>query len=387
MINLFVLLQFIKFGFLCFGGGYTLIPFFFEQFVEVEHLLTAQEFGNLSSISQITPGAVSINSATYIGYLKNGLLGGIVASIGLVLPGIFLVTLAIYFLNKYKDNFFLNNMLYAARLAVTAIVMYAVLIFMGMSVLSSPIPWRLLLELNIPNSFYIHIPSLIICLICVFLLFKTKISIVFLIFVSAMMGVMFSFYSPANQILETPVFEQTIDNSDFYSDECENGEYGGWAGACACYPQEPYSGKYCAEKSTSVCSQTKDCLTGDYCNISGRKKGLCFKAMHYGKISVGTEAFIVSRSLLGFEDVARFCEAFGGIPLQRHQFNCSGAGVGCIDTKYLNPFQETIGTRAFIWLEKTNEPNRAYYLDLNDGIIYNTSVDSTDTAQGGCLLK
>ena len=141
MNSFLLMITFAKFGLLCFGGGYMIIPMLLHTFVEKTGILTLEIFGNLISLSQITPGPVSINAATYVGYLSNGILGGILASIGLVLPGIFLAFLAVRFLQKYKGTFLIDGLLTAMRFSALAMVLYACLIFMQMSVFSKPVPW------------------------------------------------------------------------------------------------------------------------------------------------------------------------------------------------------------------------------------------------------
>ena len=104
-----LMVTFAKFGLLCFGGGYMIIPMLLHTFVEEKAILTLSSYGNLISLSQITPGPVSINAATYVGYLSNGVLGGIFASIGLILPGLFLAYFMVRFLQKFKGTFFVNG--------------------------------------------------------------------------------------------------------------------------------------------------------------------------------------------------------------------------------------------------------------------------------------
>ena len=97
-----LMITFAKFGLLCFGGGYMIIPMLLHTFVEDKKMFSLEVYGNLISLSQITPGPVSINSATYIGYITNGISGGIFASVGLVLPGLFLAYGAVRFLQKVQ---------------------------------------------------------------------------------------------------------------------------------------------------------------------------------------------------------------------------------------------------------------------------------------------
>ena len=85
MTPVMLYLHFALYGFLCFGGGYMLIPFITADLVNGGYLSQA-EFANLSSIAQITPGPIGLNTATYVGYLQSGFPGSLLASLGLVTP-------------------------------------------------------------------------------------------------------------------------------------------------------------------------------------------------------------------------------------------------------------------------------------------------------------
>ena len=91
-----IFLVFFKFGLLCFGGGYMLIPLLSAELVGTgpSHPLTPEAFANLVSIAQVTPGPVGINTATYVGYTQRGVLGACLGTVGMVMPALFLVILA-----------------------------------------------------------------------------------------------------------------------------------------------------------------------------------------------------------------------------------------------------------------------------------------------------
>ena len=80
--------QFCKFSVLCFGGGYMLIPLLTAEFVDREGVLTMDQFGNLLSVAQVTPGPVGLNTATYVGFVNGGFFGSLAASLGLIAPTI-----------------------------------------------------------------------------------------------------------------------------------------------------------------------------------------------------------------------------------------------------------------------------------------------------------
>lgn len=193
---LFLMFTFSKFGLLCFGGGYMIIPMLLHTFVDELHLLSLEEYGNLISLSQITPGPVSINSATYVGYLSDGILGGIFASIGLVLPGLFLAYFAVRFLQKGQGTFWVDGLLTAMRMAALAMVLYACLIFMQLSVFSKEVPWKELFHFITfqqydLSGFYINWLETAVCVLSFLIVKYTKMPITLLLFLVALAGALY----------------------------------------------------------------------------------------------------------------------------------------------------------------------------------------------------
>ena len=132
MIYLF--LKFAKFGVLCFGGGYMIIPLLFDEYVSKLNFFTLEEFGNLLSISQITPGAVSVNTATYVGFLQQGLLGALCATLGLIFPTFIIALCVLLLMKKYKDSLFLKGLITGGKFAAVVMLGFAMLLFLRMSV-------------------------------------------------------------------------------------------------------------------------------------------------------------------------------------------------------------------------------------------------------------
>lgn len=137
MIILSLFLTFCSFGLLCFGGGYMLIPLLTAKFVGEGHLLTAERFGNLVSISQLTPGPVGINTATFVGCLQGGAWGAAAATLGLVFPTLILAGLAMSLIRKYREHRIMKSILFGARIGAVSLVIYAVLIFIELSLLKN----------------------------------------------------------------------------------------------------------------------------------------------------------------------------------------------------------------------------------------------------------
>ncbi len=193
MISIWLFFTFAKFSLMLFGGGYMIVPFLMQTFVEEKHLLSLDEFGNLIAIAQMTPGAVSMNAATYIGFLENHMLGSMAASLGLVFPTLFLAMIAIALLNKWKNTQIFTGVLRGTRLAALGMIIYACLIFMDISVFTEPVPWRSIwyfittLEWHYDKFAILPFEMTIAIIGCVLTL-KTKISIVPLLICAGCLG-------------------------------------------------------------------------------------------------------------------------------------------------------------------------------------------------------
>ena len=123
MISLFGLYWvFFKFGLLCFGGGYMLVPLLTAELVGPGKPLAPEEFANLLSIAQATPGPIGINMATYVGYNTAGMTGGIIATLGIVVPAVVIVIFVSKSLEKFSSNKQVDYMFYGLRPAVTGLI-------------------------------------------------------------------------------------------------------------------------------------------------------------------------------------------------------------------------------------------------------------------------
>ena len=105
MIYLKLFLSYLKIGFFGFGGGYAMISLIYNEVVVQNRWLTAEELADVAAISQMTPGPIAINCATYVGYTVTGnALGSLLATIAVCLPSLTLMLLATKFYFKLRDN-------------------------------------------------------------------------------------------------------------------------------------------------------------------------------------------------------------------------------------------------------------------------------------------
>ena len=132
MIYLQLFLSFIQVGLFSVGGGYAAIPLIQNQVVESHSWLTMSEFTDLVTIAEMTPGPITINSATFVGIRIAGIPGALVATIGCILPSCILVTLIARLYLKYRKLDLLQGVLASLRPAVVALIAGA-----GVSILTT----------------------------------------------------------------------------------------------------------------------------------------------------------------------------------------------------------------------------------------------------------
>lgn len=137
MIFLRLFLTFLKIGIFSFGGGLATIALIQHDVVEEQGWLTSQEFTDIVATSQITPGPVGINTATYTGYTAivnagysewMGILGAFIASFSVILIPVILMFIVSKFLLKHKDNRTITTTMSVLRLAVVGLVAAAALL-------------------------------------------------------------------------------------------------------------------------------------------------------------------------------------------------------------------------------------------------------------------
>ncbi len=122
MIYLELLYCYLKIGFFGFGGGYTMLSLIQHEVVVQRGWITNAALSDIIAISQMTPGPIAINSATYIGYTVAGFWGSVVATAAVCLPSLTLMVLITKFFIKLKDNRYMECVMVAMRPAVIGMI-------------------------------------------------------------------------------------------------------------------------------------------------------------------------------------------------------------------------------------------------------------------------
>lgn len=183
MIYLQLFFSFLQIGALSFGGGYAALPLIQNQVVNYHHWLSTTEFTDLITISQMTPGPIAINSATFVGVKIAGIPGAIVSTLGCVLPSCIIVTIIVYVYIKYSHFSIFQNVLQYLRPAVVSFIASA-----GLSILVTAFFGN-----DFVSLYQLKIHMAIIFLICLYLLFVKKMDPIIVMILAGLINVLQAF--------------------------------------------------------------------------------------------------------------------------------------------------------------------------------------------------
>lgn len=120
-----IFLIFLKIGAFTFGGGYAMIPLIEQEIVHKKKWVTSNEIIDLFAVAESIPGAIAINTATFIGYKISGRKGAIVANIGVIIPSLTIITLIASVFSKFQNDPTVQAALLGIRSCVVALILLA----------------------------------------------------------------------------------------------------------------------------------------------------------------------------------------------------------------------------------------------------------------------
>lgn len=118
-------LSFANIGAFTFGGGYAMIPLLQREVVENKKWIDERQMLDITAISQSTPGPLAINTATFVGYKIEGVIGAILATLGVVLPSFFIIIVVSVLFNIFRDNVIVNNVFMGIKAGVIILIIEA----------------------------------------------------------------------------------------------------------------------------------------------------------------------------------------------------------------------------------------------------------------------
>ena len=184
LFQLFFVFMYI--GFFAVGGGLVAASFMQNVLVNQYGLISAEKFYSMLAISESTPGPIGINIATYIGTELYGIPGGIIATIGEVLPSIVTIVLISKFFSKFQEKPLVKSVFKPLRPVTSGLVLCVLVQVFTLAILN----------LNPQNSNSVvlqvfNLPALAIFVVSLFVLFKTKVHPVVVVAFGAVFGVVF----------------------------------------------------------------------------------------------------------------------------------------------------------------------------------------------------
>lgn len=120
-------LTFAKIGVTAFGGGYAMLPILRDEIVNKRSWASEEEVMDYYAIGQCTPGIIAVNTATFIGYKKAGIAGGIVATLGFITPSLIIISIIAFFLKNFADIPAVQHAFNGIRACVCVLILDAVL--------------------------------------------------------------------------------------------------------------------------------------------------------------------------------------------------------------------------------------------------------------------
>lgn len=117
---------FARIGGLTFGGGYAMLPILQREVVDKRGWATEEELMDYYAIGQCTPGVIAVNTATFIGQKTSGIIGGIVATLGVVFPSLVIISVITAFIQNFADLAIVQNAFAGIRVCVCVLIFNAV---------------------------------------------------------------------------------------------------------------------------------------------------------------------------------------------------------------------------------------------------------------------
>ncbi len=178
MVYLQLFWVYLKIGLLGFGGGYAMLSMIQFEVVEQHSWMSMSEFADVVALSQMTPGPISINCATYVGYQVGGIFGALLASFAIVLPSLILLYFVLRYLFKNKNNLVIKNTLKNLKPFIAGLIFAAAMLMMNKTTFS---------DFGIGENNI----SVIICAVTFVAIFFFKVNPMIMIAISGVAGLLF----------------------------------------------------------------------------------------------------------------------------------------------------------------------------------------------------
>lgn len=187
MIYLKLFGVFFKIGLFSIGGGLATLPFL-QEIVHQYGWITSEELINMIAISESTPGPIGINTATFVGNNTAGVLGGVIATLGIITPSIIIIIIIAHYFSRFSEQPIVQSAFYGIRPAVTGLIAAAGFEVAKIALFNID---KYLLTNNIINL--IDFKASMLFLLILFLIVKYKKHPILYLLGAAILGVIFKF--------------------------------------------------------------------------------------------------------------------------------------------------------------------------------------------------
>ena len=160
-------LTFAKVGVCTFGGGYAMLPILQREVVDSKHWATDDELNDYFAIGQCTPGIIAVNTSTFVGAKQRGILGGILATLGVVSPGLVIISTIAACLSHFQDVPAVTHAFNGIRACVCILILNAVIKLAKSSLVDLP-SLLLFITVFLISAFFGLSPALLVLLAGIF---------------------------------------------------------------------------------------------------------------------------------------------------------------------------------------------------------------------------
>ena len=184
MIYLQLFISFFKVGAFAFGGGLAMLPLIFQT-AESYGMMTREEFSRLVALSQVTPGPVAVNAATYTGMIFSGPFGAAVATLGAALPSFLIMIIAMKFMEAFKESKGLEGAMTGIRPVTVGLIASAFIYIAETSLVNTSI-FSMEFIKNFPHN--LDIFSIVVFAVTIVMYGKMKINPILIILIMGAAG-------------------------------------------------------------------------------------------------------------------------------------------------------------------------------------------------------
>ena len=152
-----------KMGAFTFGGGYAMLPMIQREVIEKHHWVTEDDIMDYYAIGQVTPGIIAVNTATFVGYDVAGIIGGIVATLGVITPSLIIISIIAGLITNFSELAVVQHALKGIQVAVCVLMFHAVVNLFKKGV--KTLPTFLIFLFAFLLAYFTSIPTMVLVVI------------------------------------------------------------------------------------------------------------------------------------------------------------------------------------------------------------------------------